>query len=88
MMVIASIPLAARSISNLLKIRKTKIFGNTHSVIECVIISDSLSLWRYEASDRSPDENRKIIIPMMNGKINPQTRPVTILSYFSGSVIF
>ena len=79
----ASIPLAALNISNLLKIRKTKIFGKTHKVIECVMIFDSFSRERYEPSDISPDEKRKTIIPMTNGKINPldQTRnqPVIFL---------
>ena len=81
--VIASIPLAALNISNLLNIRKTKIFGKTHKVIECVMISDSFSLVRYEPSDISPDEKMKTAIPMTNGKINPLIRPVICLSYFS-----
>ena len=67
--VIASIPRVARSISNLLNIRKIKIFGNTHRVIECVIIFESFSLARYEPSDISPDEKRKIIIPIIKGKL-------------------
>ena len=54
----ASIPLAALSISNLLNIRKIKIFGKTHKVIECVIILESFSLERYEPSEISPDEKR------------------------------
>ena len=83
----ATIPLAALNISNLLKIRKTKIFGKTHKVIECVIIFDSFSRERYETSDISPDEKRKTIIQMTNGKINPLIRPVISLSYFSGIVI-
>jgi hypothetical protein len=85
--VIASIPLAALNISNLLKIRKTKILGKTHKVIECVTIPDSFSRVRYEPSDISLDEKRKTIIPMTNGKINPLIRPVISLSYFSGIVI-
>jgi hypothetical protein len=85
--VMARIPLAALSISNLLQIRKTKIFGKTHKVIECVIILESLSLERYEPSEVSPDEKRKTMIPMTNGKTNPLIRPVISLSYFSGIVI-
>ena len=86
-MVMASVPLVARNISNLLNIRKINILGNTQRVIECVTISDSLIRRRYDPSDISPEENRKIIIPMINGKINPLIRPVKKLSYFSVTVI-
>jgi hypothetical protein len=86
-MVIASIPLAARSISNLLNIRNIKIFGNTHRVIECVMILVSAILARYDANDIPPDEKRKINNPIINGKIKPVIRPVIILSNFS-AVIF
>jgi hypothetical protein len=68
--------------------RKTNIFGNTHRVIECVIIFDSLSLVRNALSDISPDEKRNIIIPMTKGKMNPLISPVNNLSYFSDIVIF
>lgn len=75
-MVMASVPLVARNISNLLNIRKIKILGNTQRVIECVMISDSLIRTRYDPSDISPVEKRNITDPMINGKINPLIRPV------------
>jgi hypothetical protein len=87
-MVTASIPLAARSISNLLNIRNINIFGKTHSVIECVMILVSAILARYEAKDIPPDEKRKINNPTTRGNISPLTRPVITLSNFSGTVIF
>jgi hypothetical protein len=62
-------------------------FGNTQSVIECVIICESLSLMRYEPSDISPDEKRKIVIPTINGNMRPLIKPVINLSYFSAAVI-
>jgi hypothetical protein len=88
MIVMASIPLVARNMSSLLNIRKINIFGNTHRVIECAMMCDSLSLRRYGPSDISPDEKRKIVIPIINGKIKPVIRPVISLSYFSENVIF
>ena len=86
-MVMASIPLAARNMSNLLNTRKTKIFGNTHRVIECVMIFESFSLERYDPRDISAVEKRKMIIPIINGKTSPESSPVICLSYFSGIVI-
>jgi hypothetical protein len=86
--VIASVPLVACNISNLLNNRNITILGKTHRVIEWVIIFVSFNLARYEPSDISPEENRKITIPIIKGKRSPLTRPVINLSYFSGSVIF
>jgi hypothetical protein len=83
----ASTPLVACSMSNLLKIRKINIFGKTQRVIECVIISDSFSLRRYVPSDISPAEKRNIVKPMIKGSMNPLIRPVITLSYFSDKVI-
>jgi hypothetical protein len=87
-MVIASIPLAARSISNLLNTRNINIFGKTHRVIECVMILVSAILARYEAKVIPPDEKRKINNPTIKGNISPMIRPVITLSNFSGTVIF
>jgi hypothetical protein len=85
--VIANVPLVARNISNLLNSRKIKILGKTHRVIEWVMIFVSFSLRRYDPSDISPEEKRKITIPIIKGKSNPLTKPVINLSYFSGIVI-
>ena len=49
--VMATIPLAARNISNRLNIRKIKMFGNTHNVIEWVMIFAFINLDRYEPRD-------------------------------------
>ena len=49
--VMASSPLDAHNISNRLNIRKIKMFGNTHNVIEWVMIFEFINLDRYESRD-------------------------------------
>jgi hypothetical protein len=76
-------PLAARSISKRLYMRKMTIFGKTQREIACVRISALMILRIYSVRLWFPVEKRNTMRPTKSGNRKPETAPTEILSYFS-----
>jgi hypothetical protein len=87
-MVIARTPLVAFSISRRLKRRNIRTFGNTHKVIECVIICVSTIRPMYDCKERWLCENAKKMIPTIKGRTSPAIKPTLVLSNFTVKFIF